>query len=34
MQEKYGIDPTDALTQIKNTLPQFNAPNTVGTIRR
>jgi hypothetical protein len=34
MQEKYGIDPTDSLQQIKNTLPQFNAPNTVGTIRR
>jgi hypothetical protein len=34
MQEKYGIDPNDALSQIKNTLPQFNAPNTVGTVRR
>jgi hypothetical protein len=34
MQEKYGIDPTDSLAQIKNTLPQFNAPNTVGTVRR
>jgi hypothetical protein len=34
MQEKYGIDPTDALTQIKNTLPAFNAPNTTGVIRR
>jgi hypothetical protein len=34
MQEKYGLDPTDSLAQIKNTLPQFNAPNTVGTIRR
>ncbi len=34
MQEKYGLDPTDSLTQIKNTLPQFNAPNTVGQVRR
>ena len=34
MQEKYGLDPTDSLTQIKDTLPQFNAPNTVGTVRR
>jgi hypothetical protein len=34
MQEKYGVDPTDAMQQIKNTLPQFTAPNTVGTIRR
>lgn len=34
MQTKYGIDPNDALTQIKNTLPQFNAPATLGTVRR
>lgn len=34
MQEKYGIDPTDSLQQIKNTLPQFVAPSTAGTIRR
>jgi hypothetical protein len=34
MQEKYGIDPNDALTQIKNTLPQFQAPTIVGQIKR
>lgn len=34
MQEKYGIDPNDALNQIKATLPQFTAPTTVGVIRR
>jgi hypothetical protein len=34
MQEKYGLDPGDALKQIQNTLPQFTAPNTVGTVRR
>jgi hypothetical protein len=34
MQERYGIDPTDSLKQIQNTLPQFSAPNTAGTIRR
>jgi hypothetical protein len=35
MQEKYGIDPNDALTQIKNTLPQFQAPTAlVGTVKR
>jgi hypothetical protein len=34
MQEKYGINPDDALKQIQNTLPQFTAPTTVGTIRR
>ncbi|HXJ31394.1 MAG TPA: hypothetical protein VNG35_12185 [Gemmatimonadales bacterium] len=34
MQEKYGLDPQDSLKQIQNTLPQFNAPNTVGVIRR
>jgi hypothetical protein len=34
MQEKYGIDPADAQRQVMNTLPQFQAPNTTGTIRR
>jgi hypothetical protein len=34
MQEKYGIDPNDALQQIKNTMPGFQSPNTFGTIRR
>jgi hypothetical protein len=34
MQEKYGLSPDDALAQIKNTLPQFQAPTTVGAIRR
>jgi hypothetical protein len=34
MQEKYGIDPNDALTQIKNTLPQFQAPTIVGQVKR
>ena len=34
MQEKYGIDPNDALNQIKNTLPQFQAPTVVGAVRR
>lgn len=34
MNEKYGIDPNDALTQIKNTLPQFTAPSIVGQVRR
>jgi hypothetical protein len=33
MQEKYGLDPTDSLQQIKNTLPAFQAPSTFGTIR-
>jgi hypothetical protein len=33
MQEKYGIDPNDALKQIQNTLPQFQAP-AMGVIRR
>jgi len=33
MQEKYGLDPTDALNQIKNTLPSFQAPSTFGTIK-
>ena len=34
MQEKYGIDPTDATAQIKATLPQFAAPQTFGTVKR
>jgi len=34
MQEKYGLDPNDALTQIKATLPSFQAPTTMGTVRR
>ena len=34
MQEKYGIDPNDALQQIKNTMPGFQAPATFGTVRR
>jgi len=34
MQEKYGIDPNDALRQIQNTLPQFTAPTTLGGVRR
>lgn len=34
MQEKYGMAPEDALAQIKNTLPQFRAPTTMGTVRR
>lgn len=34
MQEKYGIDPQDAMTQIKATLPQFQAPTTMGTLKR
>lgn len=34
MQEKYGLDPNDALTQIKATLPAFSAPTTMGTVKR
>jgi hypothetical protein len=34
MQEKYGLDPNDALSQIKATLPQFTAPTTMGTVKR
>lgn len=34
MQEKYGLDPNDSMAQIKNTLPQFQAPSTLGGIRR
>jgi hypothetical protein len=33
-QEKFGIDPQDALAQIKATMPQFSAPQTLGTVRR
>jgi len=32
MQEKYGLDPSDSMAQIKNTLPQFNSPTTFGKI--
>lgn len=34
MQEKYGLDPADALGQIKNTLPGFQAPTAFGGIKR
>jgi hypothetical protein len=34
MQEKYGIDPKDALTQIQNTLPQFQSPTLAGSVKR
>jgi hypothetical protein len=34
MQEKYGIDPTDSMAQIKATLPAFSAPQTFGTVKR
>lgn len=34
MQEKYGLDPKDALAQINATLPQFQAPTTTGTLKR
>jgi uncharacterized protein YidB (DUF937 family) len=34
MQEKYGIDPSEAMKQIQNTLPAFQAPTTTGTVRR
>jgi hypothetical protein len=34
MQEKYGLDPTDALQQIKSTLPGFSAPTTFGSVKR
>jgi len=33
MNQKYGIDPQDALNQIKNTLPAFTAPSTFGQVR-
>jgi hypothetical protein len=34
MQEKYGLDPTDSMAQIKATLPQFTAPTTMGSVKR
>jgi hypothetical protein len=34
MQEKYGLNPQDALAQIRNTLPQFAAPTTFGGVKR
>lgn len=34
MQEKFGLDPNDALAQIKNTLPTFQAPRTFGQVGR
>lgn len=34
MQEKFGLDPNDALAQIRNTLPGFQAPSTFGQVRR
>jgi hypothetical protein len=34
MQEKYGLDPKDSLTQIQNTLPQFQAPSPFGKVTR
>jgi hypothetical protein len=34
MQEKYGLDPKDAMQQIQNTLPQFKAPTLAGAVRR
>lgn len=34
IQSKYGIEPTDALAQIKATLPAFNAPSTFGQVGR
>jgi hypothetical protein len=34
MQTKYGLDPEDAKTQIKNTLPGFQSPTTLGGVRR
>jgi hypothetical protein len=34
MQEKYGLDPKDALAQINATLPQFQSPTTMGTLKR
>ena len=33
MRQKYGLDPTNALSQIKATLPAFSAPATYGTIK-
>jgi len=34
IQEKYGLDPADSLAQIKATLPQFQAPTTMGSVKR
>jgi hypothetical protein len=34
MQEKYGLSPDDSLAQIRNTLPQFQAPTTFGGVKR
>ena len=34
MQEKYGLDPQDSMTQIKATLPQFTAPTLAGAVKR
>jgi len=34
MQEKFGITPEDALQQIRNTMPGFQAPSTYGTVKR
>lgn len=34
MSEKYGLDPQDSLAQIKNTLPGFQTPTTMGTLKR
>jgi hypothetical protein len=34
MQQKYGLDPSDSLNMIKNTLPGFQAPATYGTVKR
>jgi len=33
MQQKYGLAPTEALSQIKSTLPQFVSPTTFGSIK-
>lgn len=34
MTEKYGLDPQDALAQIKATLPGFQAPSSFGSVKR
>jgi hypothetical protein len=34
IQEKYGLDPTDSMAQIKATMPGFSAPATFGTVKR
>jgi len=34
MQEKFGLNPDDALKQINATLPQFTAPTMAGSVRR